>query len=121
MRGWLPFLFLFMCGATSAQRPHLDVPPQGSPDRVQVFGTVTDSLTGKPVYDCLVEYYDITGERRSISSVNSDGRYAMYIPAHLPFELRIERENGYAELRVQAPAIPEGAEQIRLDLVLKPK
>ncbi len=121
MRGWLPFLLLMLCGVSYAQRPHLDVPPQDSPDRVQVFGIVTDSITGKPVYDCLVEYYNMAGERLSISSVNSDGRYAMYIPAHLPFELRIERENGYAELRVRAPEIPEGSEPFRLDLVLKPK
>ena len=121
MRAWLPFLFLLLCGASYAQRPHLDVPPQGSSDRVQVFGTVTDSITGKPVYDCLVEYYDMAGERLSISSVNSDGRYAMYIPALVPFELRIERENGYADLRVRAPEIPEGMDQFRLDLVLMPK
>ncbi|MBX2982745.1 MAG: hypothetical protein KF843_08735 [Flavobacteriales bacterium] len=121
MRGWLPFLFLLLCGASQAQRPHLEVPPQGSPDRVQLFGTVTDSITGKPVYDCLVEYYDMAGERLSISSVNSDGQYAMYVPAHLPFELRIERENGYRDLRTSAPQIPEGTGQFRLDLVLHPK
>lgn len=90
-------------------------------DRVQLFGTVTDSITGKPVYDCLVEYYDMAGERLSISSVNSDGQYAMYVPAHLPFELRIERENGYRDLRTSAPQIPEGTGQFRLDLVLHPK
>ncbi len=121
MRGWLPFFFLMLCAASYAQRPQLDVPPQGSPERVQIFGNVTDSITGKPVYDCLVEYYDMAGERRSISSVNSDGRYALYIPAQVPFELRIERENGYADLRKQAPVIPEGAEQFRMDLVLMPK
>ena len=114
-------LFILLSVALHAQRPHLAVPPKGSPDRVQLMGTITDSMTGKPVYDCLVAYYGRDGERRSISSVNSDGLYSMYIPAHDPFELRVERENGYLDLRKRAPEIPQGAKQFRFDLVLQPK
>jgi len=121
MRTWHSALLALLCFTLHAQRPHLALPPEGSPERLQIFGTVTDSITGKPVYDCLVEYYDMAGERRSISSVNSDGQYSMYIPAHVPFELRIERENGYEELRVQAPKVPTGLSQFRFDLVIRPK
>ena len=121
MRAWLSALSLFLACGLHAQKPHLDIPPASSVDRVQVFGMVTDSLTGKPVYDCLVAYYDLEGNRRSVSSVNSDGQYAMFIPAHIPFELRIEREDGYVNLGKRAPEIPKGIKQFRFDLVLSPK
>ncbi len=121
MRGRLAFLFVVLCGASYAQRLQLTVPPVGPLDRVQVFGTVTDSITGKPVYDCLVAYYDLEGDRRSVSSVNSDGQYAMFIPVHIPFELRIEREDGYIDLEKRAPKVPKGVKQFRFDLVLRPK
>lgn len=121
MRTWSFAFFALLVCSLHAQRPHLAVPPDSSADRVQVFGTVKDSLTGKPVYDCLVAYYDLQGERRSVSSVNSDGYYAMFIPAHLPFELRIEREDGYKDLGRRAPVIPNGVKQFRLDLVMLPK
>lgn len=120
MRVWLPALILFFPLGLLAQRPHLNVPPKGSPDRVQLVGTVTDSLTGKPVYDCLVAYYGVDGQRRSISSVNSDGLYSMFIPAHEPFELRVEKEDGYRDLHKAIPAIAEGKAELRLDLVLRP-
>lgn len=121
MRKWHIVLFLFLACGLHAQKPQLDVPPDSSADRVQVFGTVTDSLTGKPVYDCLVAYYDLEGDRRSVSSVNSDGQYAMFIPAHIPFELRIEREDGYKDLGRRAPVIPKGVKQFRFDLMMRPK
>lgn len=121
MRAWLILPVLFFAGGLHAQKPQLVVPPESSADRVQVFGTVTDSLTGKPVYDCLVAYYDLEGNRRSVSSVNSDGHYAMFIPAHIPFELRVEREDGYKDLGRRAPVIPQGVQEFRFDLVLQPK
>ncbi len=121
MRTWHIVLFLFLASGLHAQKPQLAVPPDSSADRVQVFGTVTDSLTGKPIYDCLVAYYDLEGTRRSVSSVNSDGQYAMFLPAHIPFELRIEREDGYKDLGKRAPAIPKGMKQFRFDLVMRPK
>lgn len=121
MRTWHSALLALLCFTLHAQRPHLALPPEGSPERLQIFGTVTDSITGKPVYDCLVEYHDIAGERLSFSPVNSDGIYSMFIPAHVPFELRIAHENGYAELRKSAPAIPEGLARFRFDLVLRPE
>jgi hypothetical protein len=121
MRSWLFAITLLTATAAVAQHPHLNVPPKGSPKRVQLFGLVTDSLTGKPVYDCLVEYYGRDGQRRSISSVNSDGRYAMFIPANEPFELRVEKENGYVNFQRRVPPVPEGTAQLRMDLVLHPK
>ena len=121
MRMWHSAFLALLCFTLHAQRPHLAVSPEGTPERLQIFGTVTDSITGKPVYDCLVEYYDIDGQRLSISSVNSDGIYSMFIPGHMPFELRIEHENGYYEMRRSAPVIPEGVARFRFDLVLRPK
>lgn len=121
MRTWISAFAVLAATAVLAQHPHLNVPPKGSPDRVQLFGYVTDSLTGKPVYDCLVEYYGRDGQRRSISSVNSDGRYAMFIPARTPFELRVEKENGYFNFQRRVLPIAEGTSQLRMDLVLRPK
>ncbi len=121
MRFRLATLLLLLSSALLAQRPHLAVPPKGSPDRVQLVGMVTDSLTGKPVYDCLVAYYSLDGERRSFSSVNSDGLYSMFIPANAPFELRVEKEDGYHDLRIAVPAIAEGKAERRLNLRLQPK
>lgn len=88
--------------------------------QVQLQGTVTDSLSGKPVYDCLVEHYDLEGKRWALTPVNSDGRYAMFIPAEQPFELRIVRENGYRELRRALPGSQPGAKVLKVDLRLMP-
>lgn len=121
MRTWLSALGLLATTLLMAQHPRLNVPPKGSPERVQLTGTVTDSLTGKPVYDCLVEYYGRDGQRRSISSVNSDGRYAMFIPAEKPFELRVEKENGYLNFQRRMMPVPAGTQQFRADIVLQPK
>lgn len=121
MRLW-PVLFLLLAPTLlRAQHPHLDLPPSGSPQRIQLFGMVTDSLTRKPVYDCLVGYYDASGKRLSITSVNSDGRFALFIPAGVPYELRVERENGYVELHRAMPPAPNGLALLRQDLVLLPK
>ncbi|HRQ84700.1 MAG TPA: hypothetical protein PLV70_06265 [Flavobacteriales bacterium] len=98
-------LFL-LAGPLRAQHPHLDLPPMGSAKRVQLVGQVTDSLSGKPVYDCLVGYYDREGQRRSITPVNSDGRYAMFIPATEPFELRVERETDTWKCTARARLFP---------------
>jgi hypothetical protein len=89
-----------------------------SAERIQVFGTVTDAATGKPVYECLVEHYDLSGKRWSVTTVNSDGRYAMFIPADTPFELRVIRENGYQELDQRMAAIKAGTGTFRKDLKL---
>lgn len=91
------------------------------PKQVQLFGYVTDASTHKPVYDCLVEYYDATGKRTAVCSVNSDGTYALFIPPEAPFELRITKENGYRPLTVPLPAIAAGTSQARQDLVLLPR
>lgn len=99
-----------------AQDPKID-----QLNNVQVYGTVIDGISGKPVYDCLVEYYTNNGERKSVSSVNADGRYAMFIPAGKSFELRVTRENGYLEMRQTVQAVPYGVKQFRKDLFLQPR
>lgn len=88
---------------------------------VQVVGTVTDSLTGKPVYDCLVGYYTTDGKRRAVTPVNADGLYALFVAAGQPFELRVELENGYLDRRRTVPPIPPGTTSFRQDLALMPK
>ncbi len=88
---------------------------------VQVFGTVLGKDTGKPVYDCTVEHHDLTGKRWSLTMVNSDGRYSMFIPPNEPFELWVVRENGYAELRERLDPIPAGTPTFEADLSLRPK
>ncbi len=73
------------------------------------------------MYDCLVAYYDTAEVRRWITPVNSEGMYSLFIPAADRFELRVERENGYADLRRPLPAPPAGAASWQVDLVLSPK
>lgn len=111
----LLFPFLFATAFLQAQTAKLDLL-----NSVQVQGFVSDSLTGKPVYDCLVEYYTIEGQRKAVSSVNEDGRYSMFIPVGKPFELRITKENGYCEMRRNVEAVPFGVKEFRKDLYLQP-
>jgi len=87
--------------------------------RVQVYGTVTDSLSGRPVFTT-VEHYDLNGKRWSLTEVNGDGRYALFVPAGVPFELRAEPLPGEAPLRRIVPAVDSTARTFRLDLRLKP-
>lgn len=98
-----------------------DEPPAPPPALVQVYGQVDDSLTGKPVYECLVGYYGRDGVRHGITPVNSDGRYSLFVPAGIPFQLGVEQENGYHDLRMAMPAITPGADATRQDLRLRPK
>lgn len=91
------------------------------PDRVQVYGNVVDKVTGKPVYECLIEHYDMAGKRWSVTTVNSDGRYSLFIPTGKDFELRIVRENGYAELDQRVAAVASGTKLLQQDLVLTPR
>jgi hypothetical protein len=114
----LLFLFPIAIGV-HAQRPVMqEKGDDAATERVQVFGTVTDSATGKPVYECMVEHYDLAGKRWSVTTVNSDGRYSLFIPTGYPFELRITRENGYREMRKRMEAVPKGTKQFLLDLQL---
>ena len=87
---------------------------------IQVFGTVTDSLTGRPIYEATVEHYDLKGKRWSLTQ-NSDGRYALFIPAGKDFELRIVRENGYQNVSKRVKAAPKGQATYEVDLVMRPK
>jgi hypothetical protein len=90
-------------------------------ERVQLFGAVTDAVTGKPVYECLVEHYDVAGKRWAVTTVNSDGLYAIFIPTGEQFELRVTRENGYEPLSVRHKAIKRGTKTFELPLQLTPK
>ncbi len=104
----LPFVLLIGSQALAQQ-----------PARVQVFGTVTDSLSGKPVYTT-VEHYDPAGKRWALTEVNGEGRYALFVPAGEPFELRVAPLPGQQELRRTMPAVAAEALTFRLDLRLKP-
>ncbi len=87
------------------------------PPLVQVSGLVTDAATGAPVYDCLVEHYDLAGKRWAVITTNTEGRYAAFVPAGTAFELRIVEENGYAPLVQRVEAIAPGgsaAQDLRL-------
>jgi hypothetical protein len=94
---------------------------QEKKELVQVFGSVTDAVTGKPVYECLVEHYDAAGKRWSVTTVNSEGLYALFIPTGEPFELRVIRENGYEELRQRNKPVRSGTKTFELPLKLTPK
>lgn len=122
-KGMRPLLtILLACALITAVGQQTDpVPDATAPPLVQIHGLVTDSLTGKPVYDCLVGYYTFDGKRQAINPVNSDGLYALFIPAGTPFELRIEQENGYRERRLRLPALPPGNGPFRQDIQLLPK
>lgn len=121
MRLLFPCLLLMLACPLWAQQPSAPTPLQQAPGRIQLYGTVTDSLSGKPVYDCLVGYYGRDGERLAVSPVNSDGRYSLFIPAGEAFELRVERENGYQELRQGVGPIPLAQRELRMDLKLVPR
>lgn len=120
MRRRLTFLCLLIAGALSAQQGRPSAKDTSKP-LVQLQGMVTDSITGKPVYDSLVGFYSLDGKRWAITPVNSDGLYSLFIPAGIPFELRVEQENGYREMRRKGAPIPAGSTGARLDLALQPK
>ena len=116
----LAFLFPITIGL-HAQKPIAQTKGDDAKvERVQVYGTLTDSITGKPVYECMVEHYDLSGKRWSVTTVNADGRYALFIPTGVPFELRVTQENGYLEMSHREKAVPPGTKQMRVDLKLKP-
>lgn len=107
----LPFLFLGLAPGAHAQLP----------TRVQVTGLVTDARTGKPVYECLVEHYDPAGKRWGLTTVNSEGRYSLFIPTGEAFELRVVDENGYRPMREQHGPLPADARTWEHDLHLEPR
>ena len=116
----LAFLFPIAIGL-HAQKPVAQTKGDDAKvERVQVFGTLTDSITGKPVYECMIEHYDLTGKRWSVTTVNADGRYALFIPTGVAFELRVTKENGYLEMSHREKAVPSGTKQLKVDLKLQP-
>jgi hypothetical protein len=86
---------------------------------VQVYGTVTDSVSGKAAYTT-VEHYDLAGKRWALTEVNGDGKYALFVPSGEPFELRVTPLPGQRELRRRLAALPPDARTFRLDLRLQP-
>lgn len=104
-------LLTLLCSVMSVKGQ--DVP------RVQVYGTVTDSLSGKAVYTT-IEHYDLAGKRWALTETNSEGRYALFVPANEPFELRVTPLPGERELRRTMAALPPSARTFRLDLRLRP-
>lgn len=116
----LPLLFVTALGS-HAQTPAAQTKGDDAKvERVQVFGSLTDSITGKPVYECMVEHYDLSGKRWSVTTVNADGNYALFIPTGVPFVLRVTQENGYLSMSHREQAVPPGTKQIRVDLKLRP-
>ncbi|MCB0792722.1 MAG: hypothetical protein H6595_09175 [Flavobacteriales bacterium] len=91
---------------------------QDRPARVQVHGRVIVAGTGQVVY-ATVEHYDLEGKRWSLTEVNSDGRFALFLPCDVPFELRVT-ENGFVPLTEQHPAVPCGTATFEADLELTP-
>ncbi len=89
------------------------------PARVQVHGTVTDSLSGRPVFTT-VEHYDLQGKRWALTEVNGDGHYALFVPAGQAFELRVVPLPGQQELRRCVQPLDSAARTFRLDLRLRP-
>ena len=120
MRPWLLLILLLPALPLWAQQSGASPAGKKEGQRIQLIGSVTDQQTGKPVYDCLVGYYDAEGNRLMVTPVNSDGQYALFIPDRLPFQLRVEQENGYQDLHQQVLALPDGDPHPRIDLRLQP-
>ena len=85
--------------------------------RVQLHGVVLDSLSGAPVYEALVEWYDANGKRQAITQTNSEGHYALFLYAGQPIELRIT-ENGYRPFMEMVPPFEPGESAREVDLHL---
>ncbi len=88
--------------------------------RVQLHGTVFDQISGVPVYEALVEWYDAKGERQAITQTNSEGHYALFLYAGQPIELRIS-ENGYKSFLEMIPPFEPGESAREVDLYVVPK
>lgn len=87
---------------------------------VQIHGAVIDSVSRKPVYEALVEWYDANGKRQAITQSNSEGNYALFILAGQPAELRVT-ENGYRPFMMKVPPFRSGEIARQVDLLLVPK
>lgn len=88
--------------------------------RAQLYGAVIDSLSGMPVYEALVEWYDPAGKRQAIVQTNSEGRFALFVPRDQGIELRVT-ENGYRPLVIEFPLFEPGESAREVDLKLVPK
>ncbi len=88
-------------------------------EQIQVFGTVIDSTTGKPVLEVTVEQYDLDGKRWSLTVSNSDGNYALFVPTNAVFELRVVKENGYKPFFLKVDQ--RLGSELHQDLYLVPK
>lgn len=75
--------------------------------RVQLYGSVMDEVTQQPVFETLVEWYNAAGKRQAVTQTNNEGRYALFVWAGEPIELRVT-ENGYEDFTETLPAFKAG-------------
>lgn len=88
--------------------------------RVQLHGAVVNAVTHAPLYEVLVEWYDVDGGRQAITQTNSEGRYALFVAGEEQVELRV-KENGYKDFVFKVPPFEEGEQVRECDLRLEPK
>jgi hypothetical protein len=88
--------------------------------RVQLYGTVIDEVTQQPVFETLVEWYNSAGKRQAVTQTNDEGRYALFVWAGEPIEIRIT-ENGYEDFAETLPAFEAGESAREFVLRLVPK
>lgn len=88
--------------------------------RVQLYGTVIDEVSQQPVFETLVEWYNAAGKRQAVTQTNDEGRYALFVWAGEPIEIRIT-ENGYEEFIETLPAFKPGESAREFVLRLVPK
>ena len=89
-------------------------------ENVQLMGDVRDARSGKPVY-CTVELHDPEGRLLSMTNVNSEGHYAMFVPSDASFLLVVTEENGYQDLEKAIGPKGRGGPTFVLDLELHPR
>ncbi|MEZ4739518.1 MAG: carboxypeptidase-like regulatory domain-containing protein [Flavobacteriales bacterium] len=87
--------------------------------RVQIHGTVLDSISLAPLAEVMVEWFDENGRQQAVSISNTDGRYAMFVRTTGSLDLRVE-ENGYRPFRTTVKDLRRGESARELDLRLRP-
>lgn len=88
--------------------------------RAQLHGAVIDSVSGMPIYEALVEWYDPAGKRQAIVQTNSEGRFALFVVREEELQLRVS-ENGYQPFSRTLPAFEPGESAREVDVELVPK
>ncbi|HMC97918.1 MAG TPA: carboxypeptidase-like regulatory domain-containing protein [Flavobacteriales bacterium] len=88
--------------------------------RVQLYGSVLHAISGTPIHEALVEWYDGNGKRQAVTQTNSEGHYALFVSSGQPIELRV-KENGYEPFVGSVPPFEPGESARELDLRLVPE